>query len=92
MTSILAICTDPYPSTLVQKPDGPPEKESEEPLQHHDSVQNGVEAEPTVGGKDEIMTEVEEAEIEEDMTIDMEALEEIVLGSAETNSIPTTNS
>ncbi|KAL6320230.1 hypothetical protein AAG906_004739 [Vitis piasezkii] len=92
VTSTLAICTDPYPTTLVQKPDEPPEKGSEEPVQHHDSVQNGVEAEPTQGDKDEIMTEVEEADIEEDMTIDMEALEEIVVGSSETNSTPPTNS
>ena len=116
MTSTLAICTDPCPPMLVQKPDGSAEKgkeeeeedeeeeeeeeedeeedeedeEEEEPVQHRDSAQNGVEAEPIVGDKDEIMTEVEEAETEEDMAIDMEALEEIVVGSSETNSTPTT--
>jgi serine/threonine-protein phosphatase 4 regulatory subunit 2 len=37
------------------------------------------------------MTEVEEADIDDDMTIDMEALEEIV-ASSETNSTSTGNS
>ncbi|KAK6940913.1 Protein phosphatase 4 core regulatory subunit R2 [Dillenia turbinata] len=58
-------------------------KRSEEPQPRTDLVQNGVE--PLIGYRDEIMTEVEETEIDDGMTIDMEAFEEIV-GSTETNS------
>lgn len=75
---------------LMQKLDEPPERGNEVSVQHHDSIQNGAEAE-AMRDNDEIMTEVEEAEAEEDMTIDMESLEEIVVGSSETNPTTTTN-
>nr|TKR85926.1 serine/threonine-protein phosphatase 4 regulatory subunit 2 [Populus alba] len=87
VTSTLAVCTDPYPQAL-EKP-----AESDKPIEElqvqSSLVQNGVE--PVVGDGDEIMTEVEEADIDDDMTIDMEALEEIV-ASSETNSTSTGNS
>ncbi|CAK7339923.1 unnamed protein product [Dovyalis caffra] len=73
VTSTLAVCTDPYPQVL-EKPDES-DKASEELQVQSGSTQNGVE--PVVGDGDEIMTEVEEADIDDDMTIDMEALEEI---------------
>lgn len=47
------------------------------------SLENGVE--PVSGHQDEIMAEVEEAAVDDDMTIDMETIEEIVR-SSESNS------
>ncbi|KAF9661286.1 hypothetical protein SADUNF_Sadunf19G0052300 [Salix dunnii] len=88
VTSTLAVCTDPYPQAL-EKP-GETDKPSEELQVQSSLVQNGVEP-AVVGDGDEIMTEVEEADIDDDMTIDMEALEEIV-ASSETNSTSTGNS
>lgn len=91
VTSMLTISTDPYPQSTMLKPDEP-EKASEEPnahRNHSNSEQNGVE--PLVGDRDEVMTDVEESEIEDEMTIDMEAFEEIV-GSAEPKSEPAANS
>lgn len=77
---------DPYPQAM-QKLDEP-DKAHEVPQLQSNSIQNGVE--PMVDG-DEIMAEVQEADIDDDMTIDMEAFEEIV-GSSESNSTPTGNS
>lgn len=88
VTSTLAVCTDPYPQQALEKP-AESDKPSEELQVQSSLVQNGVE--PVVGDGDEIMTEVEEADIDDDMTIDMEALEEIV-ASSETNSTSTGNS
>lgn len=87
VTSTLAVCTDPYPQALEKPAES--DKPSEELQVQSSLVQNGVE--PVVGDGDEIMTEVEEADIDDDMTIDMEALEEIV-ASSETNSTSTGNS
>ncbi|KAF2288035.1 hypothetical protein GH714_004027 [Hevea brasiliensis] len=87
VTSTLTVCMDPYPQTM-QKLDEP-DKAHEEPQPQSNSIQNGVE--PMVGDGDEIMAEVQEADIDDDMTIDMEAFEEIV-GSSEPNSTPTGNS
>lgn len=88
VTSTLAVCTDPYPQQALEKP-AESDKPSEELQVQSSLVQNGVE--PVVGDGDEIMTEVEEADIDDDMTIDMEALEDIV-ASSETNSTSTGNS
>ncbi|KAK6937439.1 Protein phosphatase 4 core regulatory subunit R2 [Dillenia turbinata] len=88
VTSTLIMSTDPYPPPTIQKPDEPEER-SEEPQPPTDLVQNGVE--PAIGDRDEIMTEVEEAEIDDGMTIDMEAFQEIVV-STETNSTSTEKS
>lgn len=87
VTSTLPVCTDPYPQALEKPAES--DKPSEELQVQSSLVQNGVE--PVVGDGDEIMTEVEEADIDDDMTIDMEALEEIV-ASSETNSTSTGNS
>ncbi|KAF3957142.1 hypothetical protein CMV_017812 [Castanea mollissima] len=75
---MLSKSIDQYPQSTVQKPDEP-EKASEELEAHPNSEQNGVE--PRVGDGDEVMTDVE-ADIDDEMTIDMEAFEEIV-GSLE---------
>lgn len=86
---MLTISTDPYPQlTILQKADEA-EKASEEPKPHPNLVQNGVEA--VIGDRDEVMTDVEEAEIDDEMTIDMEAFEEIV-GSSEPKSEPAADS
>ncbi|XP_041013096.1 serine/threonine-protein phosphatase 4 regulatory subunit 2-like isoform X2 [Juglans microcarpa x Juglans regia] len=88
VTTMLTISTDPYPQATMQKTDEP-EKAREEPEAQPNSAQNGVE--PVAGDRDEVMTDVEEADIDDEMTIDMEAFEEIV-GSAETKAEPTANS
>ncbi|XP_002520013.2 serine/threonine-protein phosphatase 4 regulatory subunit 2 isoform X2 [Ricinus communis] len=87
VTSTLTVCTEPYPQS-TQKQDEP-DKAHEEPQLQHNSIGNGIE--PMAGDGDEIMAEVQEADIDDDMTIDMEAFEEIV-GSAEQNSTPTGSS
>lgn len=85
VTSTLTVCTDPYPQTMTKSPEES-EKISKELHLHSHSVQSGVE--PMVGDGDEVMLEVEHGEIDDEMTIDLEALDEIV-GSSETNSKPT---
>ncbi|XP_022728477.1 serine/threonine-protein phosphatase 4 regulatory subunit 2 [Durio zibethinus] len=84
VTSTLTVCTQPYPQMM---PNPEPEKSSDEAQPQSNSIQNGVE--PMVGERDEIMTEVE-AGID-DMTIDMDAFQEMV-GSSETNSTAAENS
>ncbi|KAJ8753627.1 hypothetical protein K2173_025618 [Erythroxylum novogranatense] len=86
VTSMLNICTDPYPQ-VIQKPDNI-EKDNKESHQQPNPTQNGVES--TVVDGDEEMTEVGEADGENDMTIHMDALEEMV-GSSETNSATAEN-
>ncbi|KAJ7982694.1 Serine/threonine-protein phosphatase 4 regulatory subunit 2 [Quillaja saponaria] len=71
VTSTLSICTDSYPQSTTQEIDEK-DKSSKEPKQMFDTAQNGTE------DGDEVVTEVEEAEVGDDMTIDMEAFEEIV--------------
>ncbi|TKY67840.1 Serine/threonine-protein phosphatase 4 regulatory subunit 2 [Spatholobus suberectus] len=80
VTSTLTICTDPYPQATAKEPDDL-EKASEKQKQQSNSAQNGIE--PLVSDKDEVMTE---ADVGEDMTIDMEAFEGVK--SSETNSEP----
>lgn len=88
VTSTLIVCTDPYPQTTIYGPNEA-EKQSEETQLQSNSVQKGVES--IVEDRDEVMTEVEQGDIVDEMTIDMEALEEVV-GSSETNATPTLNS
>ncbi|KAK7312160.1 hypothetical protein VNO77_35817 [Canavalia gladiata] len=80
VTSTLTICTDPYPQTTTKEPDDQ-EKASEKQNQQTNSAQNGIE--PLAADKDEVMTE---ADTGDDMTIDMEAFEDVK--SSETNSEP----
>lgn len=81
---MLTISTDPYP-TASEPRLTTGERENEDSNAELNPIQNGVQA--LAGDGDEIMTEVQEAETNEDMTIDMETFEEIV-GSSETNSTP----
>ncbi|KAL5568177.1 hypothetical protein UlMin_024752 [Ulmus minor] len=102
VTSMLIISTEPQLQSTIENPNEPhlqsiienpnePGKAVEEPKLHSNSEQNGVE--PMVGDRDEVMTEVEDADVEDanmqdDMTIDMEAFGDMV-GSSETNTAPT---
>ncbi|XP_038977810.1 serine/threonine-protein phosphatase 4 regulatory subunit 2-like isoform X2 [Phoenix dactylifera] len=56
VTSTLTMCTDPYPTEVVQKPDEP-DKASEVPCGQTDPVPNGVET--VAGDGDEEMTDAE---------------------------------
>ncbi|XP_062119811.1 uncharacterized protein LOC133834271 [Humulus lupulus] len=87
VTSMLTISTDPYPQPAAIEPNKP-EKANEEPKMESISAQNGVE--DATGDKDEVMTEVEEADTVDNMTIEMEALENFV-ESTETNTVPPTH-
>ncbi|XP_075502423.1 uncharacterized protein LOC142540278 isoform X2 [Primulina tabacum] len=71
VASMLTIYADGCPPSTEQISNGAPT----------DSAENGVEH--TEEDKDEIMTEVEEAEVNEDMTIDMESNEEETFKSSE---------
>lgn len=86
---MLTMSTDPYPKLTIEK-----QKESheanEEPKSRAGSVQNGGEANKA-DDRDEVMTEVEGADINDNMTLDMEGCEDIV-GSSENNKVPTSNS
>lgn len=84
VTSTLTPCTDPYPQRAQTPAES--EKINEETQVHTKSVENGTESQPMVGDGDEIMTEVEETEIDDEMTIDMDALEEMV-GPHEPNPV-----
>ncbi|XP_058200205.1 uncharacterized protein LOC131315141 [Rhododendron vialii] len=91
VTSTLTISADPYPPSLMQKPEEidrrgeEPQEGGEETQENAISEQNGLEQ--LTLDKDEVMTEVEADE----MTMDVEAFEQIV-GPSESNSAPTTES
>ncbi|XP_011075813.1 serine/threonine-protein phosphatase 4 regulatory subunit 2 isoform X1 [Sesamum indicum] len=84
VTSTLTISSDPSPLGTEQNSNGSYEG-SRSVRPPTNSVENGIE--PPVRDKDEIMAEVQEAEVGEDMTIDMETIEDIVR-SSETNPTP----
>lgn len=84
VTSTLTISTDPYPQTTVQESGGS-EKAIEKQNQESNITENGTE--PLAADKDVVMTE---ADINDEMTIDMEAFEDMVKPS-ETNSEPSPN-
>lgn len=70
----------------MEIPEEPDKAVEEHPVheQQSNTVENG--AEPAAGDRDEVMTEADNG-IDDEMTIDMDALEEIVGGSSEKNSI-----
>ncbi|KAL0317876.1 UNVERIFIED_CONTAM: hypothetical protein Sangu_2201900 [Sesamum angustifolium] len=84
VTSTLTISSDPSPLGTEQNSNGSYEG-SGSVRPPTNSVENGIE--PPVRDKDEIMAEVQEAEVGEDMTIDMETIEDIVR-SSEVNPTP----
>lgn len=86
VTSTLTICTDPYPQATEKEPDDQEKaSEKQQQQQQSDSAQNGIE--PLVSDNDEVMPE---ADVGDDMTIDMEAFEGVK--SSETNSELNANS
>ncbi|XVF80766.1 hypothetical protein PTKIN_Ptkin15bG0101600 [Pterospermum kingtungense] len=87
VTSTLTVCTKPSPQMM---PNPELDKASGEAQPQSNSIQNGVETVAVARDRDEIMTEVEEADID-DMTIDMDAFQDMV-GSSEANSAATENS
>ncbi|KAL6968432.1 hypothetical protein U1Q18_034235 [Sarracenia purpurea var. burkii] len=96
VTSTLTISADPYPPKMVpeseeiDKRNEEPRERASEPQPNSNLVQNGVER--VIDDKDDVMTEAEPEPADVDnMTIDMESFEEIV-GSSESNSVPTTDS
>lgn len=95
VTSTLTISSDPYPPALMQKPEEidkrgeEPQERAEEPQANSDSIQNGVEHQ--TGDRDEVMAEVEEADADDNMRIDMAGLEEMVR-STESNCVSNTSS
>ncbi|XP_073109454.1 uncharacterized protein [Elaeis guineensis] len=81
VTSTLTMCTDPYPTEVVQKPDEP-DKASEVPSGQTDPVPNGVET--VAGDGDEEMTD---AEADENTTnTDSEMQEEKVTETSDGDS------
>ncbi|XP_022984225.1 serine/threonine-protein phosphatase 4 regulatory subunit 2-B-like [Cucurbita maxima] len=88
VTSTLAISSDPRLPSSDPKPNEleEPEIAVEEQKHFSDAVENGIE--PIAGDRDEVMAEVEEADMNDGMTMDMEAL----VGSSETNSAVNNNS
>ncbi|XP_038904931.1 serine/threonine-protein phosphatase 4 regulatory subunit 2 [Benincasa hispida] len=84
VTSTLAVSPDPHLPSSEPKPNKSEESEKAvEDQKLSNAVENGIE--PIAGDRDEVMVEVEEADMNDDMTMDMETFEEIV-GSSETNN------
>ncbi|XP_055801250.1 uncharacterized protein LOC129870468 isoform X2 [Solanum dulcamara] len=83
VTSTLPISSDPY--TIQNATEADPETKVS-PVQS-----NGVEPIASAGDADEVMAEVEEAEVEDVMTIDMDTIEAIVR-SSEADTTPTSDS
>ncbi|KGN53631.1 serine/threonine-protein phosphatase 4 regulatory subunit 2 [Cucumis sativus] len=89
VTSTLAVSSDLHVPSSNPKPNESDESEKAEEQKLSNAVENGIE--PIAGDGDEVMVEVEEADMNDDMTMDMETFEEIV-GSSETNNAPNSNS
>ncbi|PIN03635.1 hypothetical protein CDL12_23835 [Handroanthus impetiginosus] len=87
VTSTLKISTDPQQLATEQNSNGSYEASMNAQPQTH-SVENG---EPTAGERDEVMTDAQEAETGEAMTMDMDTIADIVRTS-EGNPTPTVDS
>lgn len=86
VTSTLTISTDPYPHTTKQNSNGSYEG-SDSAKPQTSSLENGVE--PPVADKDEIMTDVQEAEVGEDLaTTKVETIEDVAGSSSEASLSP----
>ncbi|XP_059290711.1 uncharacterized protein LOC132044243 isoform X1 [Lycium ferocissimum] len=90
VTSTLTISSDPYASSTIQNATEP-ERETKSSQVQSNLVSNGVEPIASAGDADEVMAEVEEAEVEDVMTIDMDTIEAIVR-SSEADTMPTSDS
>ncbi|CAN4096690.1 unnamed protein product [Withania somnifera] len=80
VTSTLAISSDPYAPSTIQNATEPDRETKGSPVQPN-IVSNGVEPIASTGDADEVMAEVEEAEVEYVMTIDMDTIEAMVRSS-----------
>ncbi|KAK4359641.1 hypothetical protein RND71_021870 [Anisodus tanguticus] len=90
VTSTLTISSDQYASSTIQNATEPERETKGSPVQSN-LVSNGVEPIPSAGDADEVMAEVEEAEVEDVTTIDMDTIEAIVR-SSEADTTPTSDS
>ncbi|XP_016451699.1 uncharacterized protein LOC107776329 isoform X2 [Nicotiana tabacum] len=91
VTSTLTISSDPNASSNMQNATAPDREETNGAPILSNSVSNGVEPIASAGDSDEVMTEVEEAEVEDVMTIDMDTIEAIVR-SSEADTTPPSDS
>ncbi|KAL8167771.1 hypothetical protein V2J09_009270 [Rumex salicifolius] len=89
VTTTLSKCTDPAPLFVVEHQADTPNDVEGNTKPHLDSMENGML--PPVEDKDEVMTEVEEVEVEDDMTVDTENFGGNV-SSSENISQPTNDS
>ncbi|XP_009607957.1 uncharacterized protein LOC107769224 isoform X1 [Nicotiana tabacum] len=90
VTSTLTISSDPYASSNMQNATAPDRETKGSPILSN-SVSNGAEPIASAGDSDEVMAEVEEAEVEDVMTIDMDTIEAIVR-SSEADTTPPSDS
>ncbi|XP_019243137.1 PREDICTED: serine/threonine-protein phosphatase 4 regulatory subunit 2-A isoform X2 [Nicotiana attenuata] len=81
----------PYASSNMQNATTPDREETKGAPILSNSVSNGVEPIASAGDSDEVMAEVEEAEVEDVMTIDMDTIEAIVR-SSEADTTPPSDS
>lgn len=91
VTSTLTISSDPYASSNMQNATAPDREETNGAPILSNSVSNGAEPIASAGDSDEVMAEVEEAEVEDVMTIDMDTIEAIVR-SSEADTTPPSDS
>ncbi|KAH0702058.1 hypothetical protein KY285_016336 [Solanum tuberosum] len=91
VTSTLTISSDPYTIQNAITEAGT-ETETETETKGSPVESNGVEPITSAGDVDEVMAEVEEAEVEDVMTVDMDTIEAIVRSSEAADTTPTSDS
>ncbi|WMV19476.1 hypothetical protein MTR67_012861 [Solanum verrucosum] len=91
VTSTLTISSDPYTIQNAVTEAGT-ETETETETKGSPVESNGVEPITSAGDADEVMAEVEEAEVEDVMTVDMDTIEAIVRSSEAADTTPTSDS
>uniref|UniRef100_M1AGG7 Uncharacterized protein n=1 Tax=Solanum tuberosum TaxID=4113 RepID=M1AGG7_SOLTU len=89
VTSTLTISSDPY---TIQNAITEAGTETETETKGSPVESNGVEPITSAGDADEVMAEVEEAEVEDVMTVDMDTIEAIVRSSEAADTTPTSDS
>lgn len=87
VTSTLTISSDPYTIQNAVTEAGTETETKGSPVES-----NGVEPITSAGDADEVMAEVEEAEVEDVMTVDMDTIEAIVRSSEAADTTPTSDS
>ncbi|KAG5615756.1 hypothetical protein H5410_015580 [Solanum commersonii] len=91
VTSTLTISSDPYTIQNAVTEAGT-ETETETETKGSPVESNGVEPITSAGDADEVMAEVEEAEVEDVTTVDMDTIEAIVRSSEAADTTPTRDS